>query len=186
MMETREYKVYKFNELTDDQKEKAVYDLADINIDHDWWDCTYEDAENVGILVTSFDEVDVTGDVVDTEYTANKITRDHGNTCETYLTALQYIADFDEDYAYFLEKNGKFIGIITLEKLKEQQKLGGNIHDAIYCNEAINENLAISEFIGTIAEYTLPIAVVDDNGKYKGTISKSRLLKVFDEGVSNE
>ena len=100
-------------------------------------------------------------------------------------TALQYISDFDEDYAYFLEKSGKFIGILTLEKLKEQQKLGGTIHDAIYCNEAINENLAISDFLGTIAEYTLPIAVVDDDGKYKGTISKSRLLKVFDEGIDN-
>ncbi len=101
-------------------------------------------------------------------------------------TALQYIADFDEEFAYFIEKNGTFIGILTLQTLKEQQKLGGTIHDAIYCDESINENRQISDFITDIANNTLPIAVVDDNGKYKGSISKSRLLKVFDEGADNE
>ncbi len=101
-------------------------------------------------------------------------------------TALQYIADFNEDFAYFLEKNGKYIGILTVDKLKEQQKAGGTIHDAIHCDRSINENRQINDFIGQVAEHTLPIAVVDDNGKYKGTISKSRLLKVFDEGVDNE
>ncbi|WP_265734112.1 glycine betaine/L-proline ABC transporter ATP-binding protein ProV [Poseidonibacter lekithochrous] len=133
-----------------------------------------------------FKGVDVTS-VLSASHIAKKIHSTIINKEGTGIkTALQYIADFDEDYAYFLEKNGKFLGILTLEKLKEQQKLGGTIHDAIYCNEAINENLAISEFIGTIAEYTLPIAVVDEKGKYKGTISKSRLLKVFDEGVEHE
>jgi len=101
-------------------------------------------------------------------------------------TALQYIADFDDEFAYFIEKNGTFIGILTLETLKEQQKLGGTIHDAIYCDESINENRQISDFITDIANNTLPIAVVDDNGKYKGSISKSRLLKVFDEGADYE
>jgi len=133
-----------------------------------------------------FKGVDVTS-VLTASHIAKKVHSTIINKDGTGIkAALQYIADFDEDFAYFIEKNGKFLGIVTLEKLKEQKKLGGTIHDAIYCNEAINENLAISDFIGTIAEYTLPIAVVDDSGKYKGTISKSRLLKVFDEGVINE
>lgn len=101
-------------------------------------------------------------------------------------TALQYISDFDDDFAYFVEKNGKYIGILTLESLKEQKKVGGTIHDAIIDEKPINENLQISEFISNIATHIYPTAVVDDNGKYKGTISKSRLLKVFDEGVDYE
>jgi len=101
-------------------------------------------------------------------------------------SALQYIADLDEDYAYFIEKSGKYIGILTLEKLKEQKDKEGSIHDAIYCDKAINENLQIGEFISDIADHLYPIAVVDDNGKYMGTISKSRLLRVFDEGVEHE
>ena len=50
----------------------------------------------------------------------------------------------------------------------------------------MHENTPISEFISIIAKNNFPTVVVDDNGKYKGTISKSRLLKVFDVGVENE
>jgi len=102
------------------------------------------------------------------------------------ISALQYISDLDEDYGYFTEKSGKYLGILTLESLKEQKKLGGTIHDAIIDEKPINENLQISEFISDIASHIYPTAVVDDNGKYKGTISKSKLLKVFDEGVDYE
>ena len=101
-------------------------------------------------------------------------------------SALQYISDFDQDYAYFIEKNGKYLGILTLESLKEQKKLGGSIHNAIIDEQPINDNLQIGDFISDIANHIYPTAVVDDEGKYKGTISKSRLLKVFDEGVDNE
>lgn len=101
-------------------------------------------------------------------------------------TALQYISDFDDNYAYFLEKSGKYIGLLSLESLKEQEKLGGTIHDAIVNECTINENSQISEIISNVAEHSYPTAVVNDEGKYKGTISKSRLLKVFDEGVEHE
>ena len=101
-------------------------------------------------------------------------------------SALQYISDFDEDYCYFVEKSGKYIGLLTVESLKKQQKSNGTIHDAIINEQTINENLPISDFISDIANNIYPTAITDDNGKYKGTISKSRLLKVFDEGVDNE
>lgn len=100
--------------------------------------------------------------------------------------ALAYIADFDEDYAYFVEKSGKYLGLLTLESLKEQERKDGSIHDAIYHKGSINENRQINDFINEVATHVYPIAVTDDEGKYKGTISKSRLLKVFDEGVQYE
>ncbi|WP_237671627.1 MULTISPECIES: glycine betaine/L-proline ABC transporter ATP-binding protein ProV [Arcobacteraceae] len=101
-------------------------------------------------------------------------------------SALQYIGDYDEDYAYFIEKNGKYIGLLTVESLKEQKKIDGNIHDAVIDEKPINENLQIGEFISDVAGHAYPSAVISDDGKYRGTISKSRLLKVFDEGVDNE
>ncbi len=100
-------------------------------------------------------------------------------------SALQYIGDYDEDYAYFVEKSGKYIGLLTLESLKEQREKNGTIHDAIIEEQAINENLQVSDFIATVAQHSFPTAVVNDEEKYIGTISKSRLLKVFDEGVDN-
>lgn len=133
-----------------------------------------------------FKGVDVTS-VLNASHIAKKVRSTIINKDGTGIkTALQYISDFDDDYAYFVEKNGKYIGVLTLDSLKEQKKLGGTIHDAVIDEKPINENLQISEFISDIAEHSYPTAVVDDNGKYKGTISKSRLLKVFDEGVEHE
>tara|TARA_B100001063_G_scaffold247074_1_gene289934 strand:+ start:969 stop:2093 length:1125 start_codon:yes stop_codon:yes gene_type:complete len=101
-------------------------------------------------------------------------------------SAIQYIGDFDEDYAYFIEKSGKYIGILTAQSLKKAKDLGGSLHDAVISEKPILESLQIGEFISDIADHLYPTAVIDENGKYKGTISKSRLLKVFDEGVDNE
>lgn len=133
-----------------------------------------------------FKGVDVTS-VLNASHIVKKVHSTIVNKESTGIkSAIQYIADFDEDYGYFIEKNGKYLGLLTLESLKEQKKIGGTIHDAIIEEEAINENLQISDFISDIANHVYPTAVVNDNGKYKGTISKSRLLKVFDEGVENE
>lgn len=54
-METKQYKVYKFDELSKEAKEKAVGNLADINVDFPWWRFTYEEAEEVGVDILEFD-----------------------------------------------------------------------------------------------------------------------------------
>ena len=47
--------VYKFDELPEDAKEKVIENLSCINVDFEWWDCTYEDASNAGLKLTEFD-----------------------------------------------------------------------------------------------------------------------------------
>jgi myo-inositol catabolism protein IolC len=37
-MEIKEVKVYKFNELDEKAKEKAIERYSDINVDYDWWE----------------------------------------------------------------------------------------------------------------------------------------------------
>lgn len=57
-METKTYNVYKFNELTDEQKEKAIENLRDINVDYDWWEFTCEDeAERLASI--GYDDVQI-------------------------------------------------------------------------------------------------------------------------------
>ena len=46
--------VFKFEELTEEQKENALSKLREINVDHDWWDFTFQDAEEIGLKITSF------------------------------------------------------------------------------------------------------------------------------------
>jgi hypothetical protein len=50
-----ETEVYTFDELSDDAKEKAVNNLSQINVNYDWWDCTYETFRELGIRIEHFD-----------------------------------------------------------------------------------------------------------------------------------
>lgn len=94
-METRTYKVYKFDELTEKQKEKVLERYADINVDYDWWDFIYEDAANIGLEITAFD-IDRGQScegkfLASGEESAHKIEKDHGEKSETYKTATDYL-----------------------------------------------------------------------------------------------
>ena len=97
-------KVYKYDELTESAKENAIEDLYDINVDHEWYEHIYDDAERIGLKLTGFD-LDggnyCSGDAVITanEIAAN-IFRDHGTHCETYKTA----ADFMEKWQPVFDK----------------------------------------------------------------------------------
>lgn len=99
-MRTVRTKVYKFNELTEDAKKVAIDSLFDINVSHGWWECTYMDAENIGLKITSFDlerNRHAKGEFIQTAiYCANKIMTEHGETCETYKTAANFIAAIQE------------------------------------------------------------------------------------------
>ncbi len=50
-METRSYKVYEFDELSALGKEQAIEKFRENNLDYEWWDYIYEDAQEVGALM---------------------------------------------------------------------------------------------------------------------------------------
>lgn len=90
--------IYKFDELSEEAKKKAIENLWDCNVDYDWWDFIYEDANNVGLKITGFD-LD-RGDNVDIEFvdtakdTAESILKEHGEQTETYLLAKSFLERF--------------------------------------------------------------------------------------------
>ena len=95
-----EKKFYKFDELSEKAKEYVIEKLWDINVDFNWWQFTYEDAENIGLKINEFD-LDrgsyVKGDFIETaEDVANLIIKNHGEKCETYQTAKNYLKDLSE------------------------------------------------------------------------------------------
>ena len=49
-IDTKKTKVYPFAELTDDAKQTALEQLADINVDHEWW-YDFEDKKEVAKLM---------------------------------------------------------------------------------------------------------------------------------------
>lgn len=120
-------KVYKFNELKDDAKKKAIqwFESAGGNVDNEWYDAVYEDAEQAGIKITGFDlgrSNYCNGTFIeDALYTAHEILKNHGVECETYKTAEAFIKERDEivDTAP-KDENGEWEDVGTLdEKLDE-------------------------------------------------------------------
>lgn len=56
--ETVEYKLYKYDELSDKAKEKALEGFYDFNVDYEWWDSSYdwfqEKLKEVGLKCKTF------------------------------------------------------------------------------------------------------------------------------------
>jgi len=97
MPTTRSVTLYSFSELCETAQEKAIDKLWEINVDHDWWEHTYEDAESIGLKIKEFDlcRCNIQGSL--TEYfldVSRFIRQKHGKQCETFKIA----ADFHKDY----------------------------------------------------------------------------------------
>ena len=103
--------VYEFKELSETGKEKALENLGNINLDYDWWDCLYEDADNIGLKITSFDldrnRHATGGFTLDVLEVAANIIRGHGDTCETYKTAEAFLAEHATPYAEYLDETSE-------------------------------------------------------------------------------
>lgn len=99
-MKTISINLYQFSELSEIAQQKAIEKLSDINVDHEWWDNTYEDAKNIGLKITSFDlerRRHAKGEFILTPIeVAGKILSEHGKDCESYKTAHLFMNDFNE------------------------------------------------------------------------------------------
>jgi hypothetical protein len=96
-MRTIETKVYQFHELSEEAKKQAINSLLDINVDNNWWECTYDDAKEIGLKITGFNldrNRHCTGKltIYPTEC-AKLIIENHGGACETYKLAKNYLGD---------------------------------------------------------------------------------------------
>lgn len=95
-IETITRTLYQFHELSDKAKGRALEKLWDINVNNDFWHehiCDH-DAKLIGCSIPSFSlahcgEIDFHCD--DPEATAKLIIEHHGETCQTYKLAHDYI-----------------------------------------------------------------------------------------------
>jgi hypothetical protein len=98
-MRTLEITAYTFDELSETAKEVALYNNRDINTNYDWYQYVYDDAENFGIKITSFDvyykniTIKLTYDPL---YIANRIMDECGPTSDLYYHAEEYITGYNK------------------------------------------------------------------------------------------
>jgi hypothetical protein len=97
MARTVRTKVYKFSELSEQAKEKVIDSFYYVNVEYDWYDSVYSDAAEIGLKITGFDidycegEFTMSGSEV-----ADKIISNHGEVCETYKTAKEFLNDWSK------------------------------------------------------------------------------------------
>lgn len=87
-----------FKKLSHAAKQRAIEKLCDLNVDCDWWDCTYEDAASIGLEITGFDlggAQDTDGKFIGSlRGSIQTILADHGESCDTYKVALEFKTKF--------------------------------------------------------------------------------------------
>jgi len=126
-MQTITINLYQFSELSDEAKQKAISNLAMINVDGEWWESTYEDAANIGLKITGF-YID-RGSYVNGEFTlspnevAVNILNEHGEACETYKTAKQFMEDWQPVFSdYMNEESEGYESSDNEERLQELEE----------------------------------------------------------------
>ena len=111
IMKTITVNLYSFNELNGEAKKVAIEKLSDINVDYQWWECTYEDAKNIGLKITGFGldrNRHATGSFLlsASEVAANVLSQ-HGNECETYKTAENFMNEWQPIFNDYMNEDGE-------------------------------------------------------------------------------
>lgn len=156
-MRTIETKVYTFDELTDSAKEKARDWYRQGGLDYEWWDTTYEDAEMIGLKISGFDLRGLCdGEFIGTALeTVNKIKENHGDTCETYKTAIRYeqslrdtlfasekdTATLEDDDAYENSVHEFLLDLLEDYRIILEKEL-----EYIISAESVDENIRANEY----------------------------------------
>ncbi len=135
-MRIEKTKLYPFDELSEDAKEKAVQDLCNINVDYEWYESTYEDAVQVKLNLLAFDldgGGDCRGEFIEyAKDTADAIIENHGRMGETYKTAIEFIEDSAKLYMIYpvkLDDDGEDEN--EYDREKEQAELDGEFLKSI-------------------------------------------------------
>lgn len=147
-METRTYNVYKFSELSDEGKEKALERYSNINVDDPfWYECIVEDTRDVGVEIEEFDLYHGTikcrfTDAV--ELVAGKILAEHGKDSETYKTADGFLADFKK--LSESEKGDDLCNEFRRSLSEDYRLILQRSYDYLTSREAIIETLEANEY----------------------------------------
>lgn len=154
-MKTIQINTYQFSELDEKAQQYAIKKLEDINVDYNWWESSYQDAETIGLKLTgfTFDRYNITGEFIDSAFDiANKIISEHGETCDTHQAALNYIEDYNAAIshgvgdAHLNELDKDFLNALLRCYYKQLQ----NEYDHLISKEAIIESIESNDFEFTI------------------------------------
>lgn len=110
MPTTKTITLYTFDELSESVQNKVVDKMYEINVDYNWWENVYKDAERIGLEITEFDTYRHTIDGKLKEHlidSINSVIAEHGESTDTYFLAKNYLNDYNEAYKKWLSQQDK-------------------------------------------------------------------------------
>ncbi len=97
-------------------------------------------------------------------------------------TALQQLRDYDREYGFVRDKDGRFRGVVSVTSLMAQTKEQAPKLDQAFLDVApVDADASFDEVISRVADSPHPVPVVDDKQRYLGVISKTALLRTLEK-----
>ena len=162
--------VYSINELSEDVQTKVINKMSDINVsDSYWYEILKEGAKEIGLVISTFD-IDrryIKGVFKETAFeTACKIKKEHGENCDTYKTAANYLTNYDLEFKQFEDVNKKgycsedkeeqfdqwldeFDQSFLKELLQDYLKIFKDEYEYLISKECIKESIIANEYFFT-------------------------------------
>ena len=96
-------------------------------------------------------------------------------------SALKLLQDEDREYGYVIERDQKFLGIVSTDSLKAALAAGQGLDAAFLDNPApVSAETSLSELLSHVGQSVCSVPVVRENKQYVGVISKGVLLQALD------
>ena len=116
------------------------------------------------------------GDIASKKQTT--VIRREGTGIETAIIQLQ---ETDREHGYLVNNDLTYIGIVTIDSLKDARKLGERIEKAIIQGiEPIQTDQPLNELLGVVADAPYGPPIIDDDRVFKGALTRASLLRILD------
>ncbi|WP_435100005.1 glycine betaine/L-proline ABC transporter ATP-binding protein ProV [Arhodomonas sp. AD133] len=99
-------------------------------------------------------------------------------------SAMERLRQHDRDFAVVISKDRVYQGTVSIDSLNEQLQKSNpepNYSEAFLPEvEAVPHDMSLHEVLGRVAASRWPVPVVDGEGRYVGSISKTAILQTLD------
>ena len=110
-------------------------------------------------------------------------------TTENIDSALREMQGTKTDYCCVFDGDD-FRGVVTESALTDAIKANGSGRRTLFeladITQTVSSDLVLEDALPTILQSDTPVAVVDNEGKFRGVISKRRLIRVLTEHREDE
>ncbi len=144
---TKQYKVYFFKELSIEAKENVLQNQYDINVDYEWWDHIFDDAEQIGCKILEFDDHNCKLEFIDfSDEIAYKIIETHGFTCETHKTAKDFLKKYSKLSTKYCDEADELIEEFNQSLSEDYRIILRKEYEYLTSEESIIETIEANEY----------------------------------------